>query len=171
MNNLDWCIYTYKHRRAFEYCVKKHIQDPELRAEMLRRAKLHDMDKMLMYQYRTQKEAQFLHMESQPHHLENDLERSYADYVEAVIDYEAAPYTKPDKPMNAYQLVSLLVEWNAIDADLSSTLLGIMRELGIDNADTYLNDSEGRAYFSNLGEITEEMIQAEIQVYLAERDK
>ena len=49
MKNLQWCIYTYRHRRAFEYCVRKYIHQPGLREEMLRRAAVHDMDKMIMY--------------------------------------------------------------------------------------------------------------------------
>ena len=35
MKNLKWCIYTYRHRKAFEYCVRKYIQEPVLREEML----------------------------------------------------------------------------------------------------------------------------------------
>ena len=102
MKNFNWCIYTYRHRRAFEYCVNKLIHDPDLKEEMLKRAKIHDMDKMVMYLFLEQKEAQKIHMMHQPHHLENSLPRTYEDLVETIIDYECAPYTKPDKPLNAY---------------------------------------------------------------------
>ena len=73
MKNLNWCIYTYRHRRAFEYCVNKLIHDPDLKEEMLKRARIHDMDKMVMYLFLEQKEAQKIHMMHQPHHLENSL--------------------------------------------------------------------------------------------------
>ena len=120
MKNLKWCIYTYRHRRAFEYCVQKYIREPALREEMLRRADVHDMDKMVMYLFMDQKSAQDLHVKTQPHHLENDLPRTYEDYVEAVIDYECAPYTKPDKPLNAYDFTNLLMDWKALDEDTGS---------------------------------------------------
>ena len=165
MKNLEWCIYTYRHRRAFEYCVKKLILEPSLRAEMLERAKIHDMDKMLMYLSMDQKEAQKIHTMTQPHHLENDLDRSYEDLVEAVIDYECAPYTKLDKPLNAYDFVNLLVEWKALDKELSESLISIMEELGIACSNTYTQDIEGQEYIKRFSDITEEMINEEIMRY------
>ena len=115
MKNLNWCIYTYRHRRAFEYCVNKLIHDPDLKEEMLKRAKIHDMDKMVMYLFLEQKEAQKIHMMHQPHHLENSLPRTYEDLVETIIDYECAPYTKPDKPLNAYDFTNLLMQMKVLD--------------------------------------------------------
>ena len=165
MKNLEWCIYTYRHRRAFEYCVKKLILEPSLRAEMLERAKIHDMDKMLMYLSMDQKEAQKIHTMTQPHHLENDLDRSYEDLVEAVIDYECAPYTKPDKPLNAYDFVNLLVEWKVLDKKTSESLFSIMEKLGIACSDTYTQDIEGQEYIKRFSDITEDMINEEIRRY------
>ena len=115
MKNLNWCIYTYRHRRAFEYCVNKLIHDPNLKEEMLKRARIHDMDKMVMYLFLEQKEAQKIHMMHQPHHLENSLPRTYEDLVETIIDYECAPYTKPDKPLNAYDFTNLLMQMKVLD--------------------------------------------------------
>ena len=57
MKNLDWNIYTYRHRRAFAYCVSRLIHDPVLKQEMLKRAEVHDMDKMLMYLFLDQHTA------------------------------------------------------------------------------------------------------------------
>ena len=57
MKNMQWCIYTYRHRKAFEYCVRKYIHEPALREEMLRRAAVHDMDKMIMYLLMDQKDS------------------------------------------------------------------------------------------------------------------
>lgn len=168
MKNLKWCIYTYKHRKAFEYCVRKYIREPALREEMLRRAEVHDMDKMVMYQHMDQKAAQEMHSKSQPHHLENDLPRTYEDYVETVIDYECAPYTKPDKPLNAYDFTCLLMDWKALDEETGNKLISIMEELGIANSTSYADDEEGQRYIGGLGEITEEMIEEEISKYLRE---
>ena len=114
MKNLNWCIYTYRHRRAFEYCVNKLIHESDLKEEMLKRAKIHDMDKMVMYLFLEQKEAQKIHMMHQPHHLENSLPRTYEDLVETIIDYECAPYTKPDKPLNAYDFTNLLMQMKVL---------------------------------------------------------
>ena len=166
MKNLKWCIYTYKHRKAFEYCVKKYIHDPVLREEMLRRAAVHDMDKMVMYLFLDQKTAQETHVKTQPHHLENDLPRTYEDYVETVMDYECAPYTKPDKPLNAYDFTNLLMDWKALDAATGEKLISIMEELGIDNSTTYDDDAEGQIYINDIGSVTEEMIYREIMTYI-----
>lgn len=168
MKNLKWCIYTYRHRKAFEYCVRRYIHEPVLREEMLRRAAVHDMDKMVMYLFMDQKEAQEMHVDTQPHHLENDLPRTYEDYVETVIDYECAPYTKPDKPLNAYDFTDLLMDRKVLDEETGNRLISIMEELGIANSTTYIDDEEGQKYISSLEDVTEEMIYEEILTYINE---
>lgn len=166
MRNLEWCIYTYRHRRAFEYCVRRYVHEPSLREEMLKRAAVHDMDKMLMYLFMDQKAAQDIHTGMQPHHLENDLPRTYEDYVETVIDYECAPYTKPDKPLNAYDFTHRLMEWKVLDTGTGNRLLSIMKKLGIDNSETCIKDAEGQEYISSFSDVTEEMIQEELLTYI-----
>lgn len=168
MKNFEWCRYTYLHRKAFEYCVRKLIHEPGLRDEMLRRAQIHDMDKMVMYLFLDQAEAQKRHTMSQPHHLENDLPRSYEDLVETVIDYECAPYTKPDKPLNAFDFTHLLMQWNVLEPDVGQKLISIMEELGIDNSSSVSDDVEGLMYISSLSDVTEEMIYYEILRYVNE---
>ena len=166
VKNLEWCIYTYRHRRAFEYCAEKLIRDPALRAEMLKRAKVHDMDKMVMYLFLDQKKAQELHTATQPHHLENSLERSYEDLVQTVIDYECAPYTKPDKPLNAYDFARMLMDLKAMDEKTGGELISVMEQLGIARTGTVEEDIEGREYINSIGEVTEEMIYEEILRYV-----
>ena len=166
MRNLEWCIYTYRHRKAFEYCVRRYITEPSLREEMLKRAAVHDMDKMLMYLFMDQKTAQDIHTGTQPHHLENDLPRTYEDYVETVIDYESAPYTKPDKPLNAYDFTHFLMDRKILDAETGGRLISIMKELGIDNSETCTEDAEGQEYIRSFSEVTEEMIQEELLAYI-----
>ena len=168
MKNLKWCIYTYRHRRAFEYCVNKYIHEQPLRDEMLRRASIHDMDKMIMYLFMDQKAAQEMHVMTKAHHLENQLPRTYEDFVETVRDYECAPYTKPDKPLNAFDFTNLLVDWKALDRETGDRLIGIMEQLGIDNSSTYAEDEEGRKYIDSFGEVTEEMILEEVLRYVNE---
>ena len=168
MRNLEWCIYTYRHRRAFEYCVNKYIHEPALLEEMQRRAKIHDMDKMIMYLFMDQKEAQEMHIRTKAHHLENQLPRTYEDFVETVIDYECAPYTKPDKPLNAFDFANLLVDWKALDKETGDKLIAIMEQLGIANSATYAEDEEGRQYIDSIGDVTEEMILEEVLCYINE---
>ena len=166
MKCLEWNIYTYRHRRAFEYCVHRLIREPTLRQEMLRRAAVHDMDKMIMYLFMDQQTAQRLHVSTKPHHLENDLPKSREDLVEAVIDYECAPYTKPDKPLNAYDFVHLLMDRKFLDEATGRQMIEIMAELGIAKSARAADDVEGMAYIASIGEVTEEMIYAEILRYV-----
>lgn len=49
------------------------------------------------------------------------------DYREMVIDWECARYTKPDKPLNAYDTLYYLYP------QLESKILPILKELGIDH--------------------------------------
>lgn len=168
MKNLEWCKYTYRHRKAFEYCVNKLIKDPELREEMLRRARIHDMDKMIMYMFMDQKAAQILHVETKPHHLENHLPRTYEDYVETVIDYECAPYTKPDKPLNAFDFVHLLMDMKVLDRETSEKLISIMNDFGIANSTSVSDDKEGLAYIAGINDVTEEMVYEEVLRYINE---
>ena len=123
---------------------------------------------MIMYLFMDQKTAQEMHVNTQPHHLENDLPRTYEDYVETVIDYECAPYTKPDKPLNAYDFTQLLMDWKALDEETGNKLISIMEEIGIANSTTYFDDEEGRKYIDSLDEVTEEMIYEEILTYINE---
>ena len=168
MKNLEWLRYTYKHRRAFDYCVDKLIKEPALHSELKRRAKVHDMDKMIMYLFMDQKAAQELHVKTKAHHLENDVPKSYEDLVETVIDYECAPYTKPDKPLNAFDLTGLLVDYKVLDDEMAGRLYAIMKELGIDRSADLTQDTEGMEYVNAIDEITEEMILSDILFYINE---
>jgi hypothetical protein len=64
--------------------------------------KLHDIDKILMYLFLGflgVKKIGSLHRNRQSHHLK--MGSSNNDYLQAVIDWECARFTKPDKPLNA----------------------------------------------------------------------
>ncbi len=169
MKNLEWCRYTYLHRRAFAYCVRKLVNEPALRREMLARARVHDMDKMIMYLFMDQQEAQALHMQTKTHHLENNLPKTYEDLVETVIDYECAPYTKPDKPLNAFDFTKQLMEYKVLDAETGAELMGIMEMLGIAYSSSVAEDREGISYISGIGDVTEEMILEEILRYVNDK--
>lgn len=166
MNNYDWCVYTYKHRIAFEYITNKLIKDPILKEKMLQRAKVHDMDKMLMYLFMDQYKAQEIHVKQKTHHLECTLPKTYDDYVENVIDYECAPYTKPDKPLNAYDFLHKLLSMDLVDDEIANKLFEIMHDFGIDSSYDVTQDKEGMDYISRIGDVTEEMILLEVLKYV-----
>lgn len=168
IKNFQWCVYTYQHRRAFTYVVNRRITDPLLREEMLARAKVHDMDKMLLYLFWDQYTSQKYHVNHTAHHLESGIKQSYLDMVETVIDYECAPYTKPDKPLNAYAFTCKLVEDRYLDPEKAAPLFAIMKDLGIDSPDTVRLDLEGRERMQSLETVTEEEILLEVFRYVRE---
>lgn len=170
MKNFDWCVYTYKHRRAFRYILEKLIDEPVLKAQMRERAKVHDMDKMLMYLFLDQYMSQKEHVRTKPHHLESGLGNTYLDLVETVIDYECAPYTKPDKPLNAFDFTNKLLKMGLIEKGLAEKLIAIMKEFGIASSYLVTDDKEGMEYMQQIGKITEEMILMEVIDYIQNND-
>lgn len=161
MKNFEYLKYTYLHRRAFVYTVNKLISNPDLRDALLKRAETHDMDKMISYLFHEKEYSSKLHRSTAPHHMENDSEKSYLDFVEAVIDYECAGYTKPDKPLNAYDTI---VKYSPAHSD---ELLEVCDELGIKFS--YQNSSEldenAKTFIYSSDVVTEEDILKEILVY------
>lgn len=166
--NLDWCIYTYKHRKALLYVIDKYVKDPLVKEEMYKRARVHDMDKILMYFFMEQVESQLYHVEHKSHHLESGKVDNYLDRLEMVLDYESAPYTKPDKPLNAYDFTRKLLSMNYINEEQANPLFEIMHELGIDYSYNTTRDEEGMAFMEAIGEVTEEMILFEAIKYVHE---
>jgi hypothetical protein len=65
---------------------------------------LHDVDKifMLLFTSKSVKEIQKIHRSKARHHA-NDQIKSEKDYIQMVIDWECARYSKPDKQLNARQ--------------------------------------------------------------------
>lgn len=168
MKNLEYCKYTYRHRRALEYLVNKLIKSEDEKNIMLKRIKKHDMDKMLMYQFLDKKEASTLHRQHATHHIENDKNRCYFDNLETILDYESAGYTKPDKPLNAYDTI-LKYKADKISSDLLDDLMKILKEFGMNKSYSVTEDKDGMEYLSQFDEVTEEMIHEELLDYILER--
>ena len=107
--------YTLKHRKAVAlliqyYCpraVGKRDGNGEVFTRedcqiMMNRAKCHDMDKVLTSLCYPQLTADYLHRMFNGHHSEGFVGGSSKyDFIEMIFDWESAPYTKPDKGMNA----------------------------------------------------------------------
>lgn len=85
--------YTWQHKKAFlevekELCGKNSLQ-----------GYLHDADKLFMYLIGVPKElAHNIHVATAPHHVRNGKVKNP---LMAVVDWECARYTKPDKPLSA----------------------------------------------------------------------
>lgn len=97
---LDYTLYTLRHKLAFLRVEK------QLRGKNTLSGFLHDAEKPLLYLFcfwLSLKQIKEFHRKHNKHHVENDLPKSQEDLLDAVIDWECARQTKPDKPLNAYQ--------------------------------------------------------------------
>jgi hypothetical protein len=165
MRNFEYCAYTYRHRQAIRYLIDKLIKDEDLKKEMMKRADAHDMDKLIMYQITSKEEASKIHKEIAAHHMTNNVPKTYFDKLEAILDYESAGYTKPDKPYNAYDTINRF-KAKGLFVDRCNELLKICEEF--DLASSYFvteTDQDGVKYLSQFDNVTEEMIQEEIVAY------
>lgn len=97
---LQKIAYTLNHKKAFLQVEKK------LRGKNTLRGYFHDVDKPFLYAilwWLDKKEIQEMHRSHSKHHVGNNLKKSKEDLLDAVIDWECARLTKPDKPLNAYE--------------------------------------------------------------------
>ena len=99
MKNREYIEYTYKHRKIVIYLANKYVK--ENKEETMNQIEFHDLDKLYMYLFYNKKDVSNVHRQLSSHH-DNSIEKTDADYVEMVLDWESARYTKPDKPLNAY---------------------------------------------------------------------
>lgn len=166
MKNKEWCIYTYKHRLAFKYVAERLIKNDELLEEILKRRLTHDLDKQLMYLFLEWDECIEYHITHRPHHLECPGEKSYEDLVEMVIDFECSPYTKPDKPLNAFDFVTLLKNNNQIESETAERLFDIMHDLEIDKSYDVTKEEQCVRFLNSIPHVTEEMILSEVRDYI-----
>ena len=101
----DFCKsekYTWRHKIAFlkiERAVLGHNTW---------RGVFHDADKVLwlypaaLILGRDKKWIKNTHRQNNRHHVECPKPKQRKHYIEMIIDWECARYTKPDKPLNAY---------------------------------------------------------------------
>lgn len=119
--------YTWAHKIAFLKVEKK------LLGRISCRGIIHDMDKLLWWYPlgvllgKNSHWVQEHHRSHARHHPHNALVKSYDDYVEMVIDWECARFTKPDKPLNAYQTLYKFYP------ELEDKILPILQKLGLDS--------------------------------------
>ena len=155
MKNKEYIEYTYKHRKIVMLLAKKYFNE---NPKILEQIKCHDLDKMFMYLFYDKKDISRIHRDLCKHH-DNDLEKGYLDYVEMVLDWESARYTKPDKPLNAYDTLYKYYP-NLIDS-----ILPILTEMGIDKSNLPM-EKDILEYAQNLDNVTCKDIENEIIQYV-----
>ncbi|SRR5574344_1872136 len=125
MNNKDHIKYTYIHQQIIVFLAKKYIK--ENKEEICEKLKYHDLDKLFMYLFYDKKDVSRIHRSLSKHH-DNSIEKEYSDYVEMVLDWESARYTKPDKPLNAYDTLYKYFP------NMEEHILPILKEFSIDKS-------------------------------------
>ena len=155
MKNKEYIEYTYKHRKVVMLLAKKYFKN---NIELLERIEYHDLDKLFMYLFYDKKSISKIHRDLSKHH-ENELEKDYLDYVEMVLDWESARYTKPDKPLNAYDtLINFYSNMNKI-------ILPILKEMGIDKPNLPM-DEDILNSINQINQVTEADIEKEMTKYI-----
>lgn len=114
--------YTLRHKIAF---INTFMV---LRGCLTDAAIKHDTDKLVLYGVMNKTEASKLHRELAKHHIPNcDTDEQY---INCIVDYECARFTKPDKPLNAYSTIMRYCP------DMYNTLNKYLKQLDIDSPDT-----------------------------------
>lgn len=159
MRNREYIDYTYKHRKVVMLLAEKYFGGNEA---LLAQVELHDLDKLFMYLFYDKKVASKLHREQNAHHA-NDIEKTDLDYMEMVLDWESARYTKPDKPLNAFDTLY------AYYPEMEDVILPILQDMGIAEANTPMEEDIFKAA-QEMGEPTTADIEKEltkgVKVYL-----
>lgn len=117
IKNIDRIKYTLAHRKAFRKVEK------ELLGYNTFRSLFHDLDKVFLYALFEYKKVHNFHRKYTRHH--SIKARTHADFVQMVVDWECARYTKPDKPLNARDTLY------AFYPELEDKVLPVLLELGL----------------------------------------
>lgn len=160
MKNFEYCKYTYIHRKIVMALVEKYVTNEIDKKEMIKRAEAHDMDKMVTYLFYDKISCVKMHRENNAHHLENNLPRLYLDYLEAIFDWESARYSKPDKPLNAYQTLYKYYP------NYENEILPILKDFKLDSEFIEMDNDILKMAQKLQDEVTEEMILEEISFFL-----
>lgn len=154
MKNFDKLVYTYKHRKILNFLAKKYFDDPKV----LERLKHHDMDKMYLLLFYEKKDIESYHRSMSSHH-DNDIKKTELDYIEMVLDWESARYTKDDKPFNAYDTMCKFYP------HLEKELLPILKKIGLDKS-TLEKEKDVSEYAQSINNVSEDDIKKELIDYI-----
>ena len=118
--NIGAIKYTKEHRKAFRKIEK------EILGHNTWRCLVHDLDKVILYNIWPHKKVKHFHRSIARHHVENKIKKTRNDYIEMIIDWECARYTKPDKPLNAYDTLYRLYP------NLEKEILPLLKKYNLD---------------------------------------
>lgn len=116
------------------------------------------MDKLFMYLFYDKKDVSAMHRKLSLHH-ENEIEKNYIDYIEMILDWESARYTKPDKPLNAYDTLYKYYP------NMEHEILPILKEFEIDKPNLPM-EKDVLEYANSLKNISMEDIEKELIDYI-----
>ena len=91
--NKERVRYSLNHRKAFRSVEKQLIGHNTFRSLF------HDLDKVILYNFFDYKDVHNFHRNHMKHH--SIKAKTHNDFIQMVIDWECARFTKPDKPLNA----------------------------------------------------------------------
>ena len=117
-NRFQKVNYTLKHRKAFRKVEK------ELFGKVSFSSYFHDLDKIFLYPILGIERSHNFHRNHSRHHK---MAKTDSDFRMMVIDWECARYTKPDKPLNAYDTLYKFYP------ELEDKILPILKNLKIDH--------------------------------------
>lgn len=110
--------YSKVHRIAFRDLEKRLLGKNTVRSFF------HDVDKIILYHFLPTEFVHTCHQWWSSHHERRAKTRK--DFVQMVIDWECARFTKPDKPLNAYDTLYKFYP------HLEDKILPILKELNLD---------------------------------------
>ena len=90
--NKEKIRYIKQHRNAFRKIEKQLLGHNTFRSVF------HDLDKVVLLHFLDKEKVSKMHRQHSRHH---NKAKTKSDYIQMVIDWECARYTKPDKPLNA----------------------------------------------------------------------
>lgn len=117
IKNMDRIKYTLAHRKAFREMERQLLGHNTVRSLF------HDLDKVFLYPFFEYKKVHNWHRNHMHHH--EVKAKTHSDFVQMVIDWECARYTKPDKPLNARETLDKFYP------RLKNKILPIIEELGL----------------------------------------
>ena len=156
MKNQEYIEYTYLHRKVVMYLANKYIKKDK--EKILKQIQYHDMDKLFMYLFYDKKDVSAMHRTLSLQHA-NEIEKNYIDYIEMILDWESARYTKPDKPLNAYDTLYKYYP------NMEHEILPILKEFEIDKPNLPM-EKDVLEYANSLKNISMEDIEKELIDYI-----
>lgn len=117
------------HRYALVYTIDKVVVEGTIKDLLLKRAKYHDLDRVLLYSLLPRDIADTYHLAYSNHHLEecNLCDKSALDIYESVLNYESKGYTEPGKSDSAWSVIKNLESPYKSKAETVCESLGIDR--------------------------------------------